>query len=76
MNTSTYRIKKEQNENILSNHVNKKEGHGLKLFPKVPSGKAILQTTRNNRAALSDVSNKIPIQVRDKRKYFYLYIYE
>jgi len=45
--------------------MNKKEGHRLKLFPKVTSGKAILHTTRSNRTALSDVSNKIPLQVRN-----------
>jgi len=66
MNTSTFRIK-EQNENILSNNPNKKDGHGLKLFPKIASGKAILHTTRTNRTALSDVSNKIPLQTKNSK---------
>ena len=71
--TSTFRIKKEQNENILSNNINKKEG--LKLFPKATSGKAIFHTTRNNnRTALSDVSNMIPLLV-SKKEYFYYYYY-
>jgi len=67
MNASTYRIKKGQDENILSNNVNKKESHGIKLFPKVTSGKAILHTTRSNRTALSDVSNKIPLQLKNSK---------
>jgi hypothetical protein len=67
MNTSTFKIKKEQDENILSNNMNKKEGHRLKLFPKVTSGKAILHTTRSNRTALSDVSNKIPLQIKNSK---------
>ncbi|KAL6599994.1 A/B/D/E cyclin, partial [Neocallimastix sp. 'constans'] len=65
--TSTFKIKKEQDENILSNNMNKKEGHRLKLFPKVTSGKAILHTTRSNRTALSDVSNKIPLQIKNSK---------
>jgi len=66
MNTSTFRIKKEQNENILSNNINKKEG--LKLFPKATSGKAIFHTTRNNnRTALSDVSNMIPLLTKNSK---------
>jgi len=67
MNTSTYRIKKGQDENILSNNINKKESHGIKLFPKIASGKVILHTTRSNRTALSDVSNKIPLQLKNSK---------
>jgi len=67
MNAPTFRIKKGQNENLLSNSINKKEGHGLKLFPKASSGKAILHTTRSNRTALSDVSNKIPLLTKNSK---------
>jgi len=66
MNTSTFRIKKKQDENILSNNINK-NGHGLRHFPKANSGKVILQTTKSNRTALSDVSNKIPLQLKNSK---------